>query len=128
LTSSLTIDQLKAEKYLSKIIHKKLHFKTFKKLGIGVLGTAYLVELDVDGKNRQLVLKTLNPTGFGQDFPADRANTLIYAHSVYNKLPNHVRSYDAGAILNDGSLVSIGNADEFFIVMDFVEGTTYAED
>jgi hypothetical protein len=128
LENSITIDEAKAERYLSKLIHKNFHLKTFKILGAGVLGVAYLIELEVDKKEKRYVLKTLNPLGFGQDSPADRANTLIYAHSVYNKLPNHVKSYDVGALLDNGSLVSIGGAKEFFILMDFIEGVTYAED
>jgi hypothetical protein len=127
LENDLIIDELKVERYLSKI-NKKFHLKSFKRLGTGVLGTAYLIKLTCEGKEKQLVLKVLSPKNFGQDFPADRANTLIYAHSVYNKLPNHVKSYDAGAILEDGSMLSVGNAKEFFILMNFVEGRPYAED
>lgn len=128
MEKNLTIDKAKAASYLSKILNKKFHLKSFKKLGVGVLGIAYLMELEVDGEAKRLVLKTLSSKGFGQDFPADRADTLIYAHSVYNRLQNHVKSYDAGAILDNGSLVPIGGAKEFFILMDFVEGTPYAED
>ena len=124
----LTIDKAKITKYLSKILPEKFSLKSIKKLGAGVLGEAFLIEIDVNNENKFLVLKTLSSIGFGQDFPADRANSLIYAHSVYNRLPNHVKSYDAGAILNNGSLVSIGEAKEFFILMDFIKGAPYAED
>ena len=126
--SNLVIDMTKAANYLSKIFGKDVRLKSFKQLGTGVLGVAYLMEVEVDGEEKRLVLKTLSPKGFGQDFPADRANTLLYAHSVYNRLPNHVKSYDAGAIMADSSLVPMGDAEEFFILMDFVEGTPYAED
>ena len=102
----LAIDRAKAADYLSKIFNQEVHLISFRELGTGVLGVAYLMGLEVDGEEKRLVLKTLSARGFGQDFPADRANTLLYAHSVYNKLPNHVKSYDAGAILGGGSLVS----------------------
>ncbi len=128
LSEKLTIERDRAAKYLSKLFNRDVHLTSFRELGAGVLGVAYLMELEINGEKKQLVLKTLSTRGFGQDFPADRADTLLYAHSVYNKLPNHVRSYDVGAIMDDGSLVSVGGAEEFFITMDFVEGKPYAED
>lgn len=124
----LTINRDRAAEYLSKLFNEEVRLTSFRELGVGVLGVAYLMELEVGREKKRLVLKTLSTKGFGQDFPADRANTLIYAHSVYNKLPNHVRSYDVGAIMEDGSLISVGDAEEFFITMDFIEGTPYAED
>ncbi len=114
--------------YLSELFGREPSNVTIKQLGTGVLGTAYLITLKVGGEGKRLVFKTLHTKGFGQDFPSDRANTLIYAHAVYNKLSKHVKSYDAGAILEDGSLVSVGKADEFFILIDFVEGEEYAKD
>ena len=93
--------------YLSKLFGKPISHLSLKRLGTGVLGVAYLIEFEVRGERKRLVLKTLSSKGFGQDFPADRANTLIYAHSVFNKLPNHVKSHDVGAILHDGSIASV---------------------
>jgi len=122
-----TIDRDMVAEYLSKLFNKKVRLTSFRELGTGILGVAYLMGLKVGGEEKRLVLKTLSTKGFGQDFSADRANTLLYANSVYNKLPNHVRSYDVGAIMDDGSLISVGGAEEFFITMDFVEGAPYAE-
>ncbi len=128
MSGKLTIDRDRAAEYLSKLFGREVSLTGFRELGAGVLGVAYLMELKVDGEEKRLVLKTLSTRGFGQDFPADRADTLLYANSVYNKLPNHVRSYDVGAIMGDGSLVSVGRGEEFFITMDFVEGSPYADD
>lgn len=114
--------------YLSNLFHHPVSVVVFKELGVGVLGTAYIIEFKVNGEKKKVVLKTLSQKGFGQDFPADRANTLLYAHTVYNKMKNHVKSYDAGAVLTDGSLTSLGDAGEFFILMDFVSGDEYAKD
>jgi hypothetical protein len=125
---SLELDDKAIAKYLSKLFHHQVSIIVFKKLGVGVLGVAYLIEFEVNGEKKKIVLKTLSQRGFGQDFPADRANTLLYAHTVYNKLANHVKSYDAGAIFTDGSLTSLGDAGEFFILMDFVSGEEYAKD
>ncbi|MDQ1278874.1 MAG: hypothetical protein QG670_134 [Thermoproteota archaeon] len=120
-------DKVVAE-YLSKLFHNPVSVLVFKELGTGVLGIAYLIEFEINGERKKVVLKTLSQKGFGQDFPADRANTLLYAHTVYNKMENHVKSYDTGAILADGSLTSLRDASEFFILMDFVCGEEYAKD
>lgn len=125
---SVELDEQAITKYLSKLFCQPISIVVFKKLGVGVLGVAYLVEFEVKGEKKKIVLKTLSQKEFGQDFPADRANTLLYAHTVYNKLANHVKSYDAGVILSDGSLTSLGDAEEFFIIMDLVEGEEYAKD
>ncbi len=125
---SLKLDERAVQDYLSKVFHHPVSLVAFRELGVGVLGVAYLVEFDVDGERKKVVLKTLGQRGFGQDYPADRANTLLYAHSVYNKLANHVKSYDVGAVLGDESLTSLGDDSEFFILMDFVGGEEYAKD
>ncbi len=74
---NLTIDKAKVESYLSKIFKKNFHLKSFKELGVGVLGVAYLIDLEVDGEEKRLVLKTLSPKGFGQDFPAVLSNKWV---------------------------------------------------
>lgn len=122
------IHQSELIRYLSHLFQKKVSLKSCKELGMGVLGVTYLIEVEIAGKPKLLVLKIMSSNEFGQDFPADRANTLIYANSVYNTLPHHVGSYDVGAVFKNGSMMSIGKAEEFFIVMDFVEGLQYAED
>ena len=40
----LTISKAEAENYLSKILKKNFRIKSFKKLGVGVLGVAYLIK------------------------------------------------------------------------------------
>jgi hypothetical protein len=124
---SLIIRDIELKQYLSRLFHKEVFLKSFKELGRGVLGITYLIEVNVAGKTKLLVLK-LGSKGFGQDFPADRASTLIYANSVYNTLPHHVRCYDVGAVFVNGSIESIGKANDFFLLMDFVEGLSYARD
>ncbi|MFN3527691.1 MAG: phosphotransferase, partial [Candidatus Altarchaeaceae archaeon] len=67
-----------------------------------------------------------DPKNFGHDFLGDRAQVLILAHNVYNKLKNHVKSIDVIAD-NDG-LISIGNAKEFYLLMEEAKGKDYFND
>lgn len=59
---------------------------------------------------------------------ADRAHILLWSHTAFNRLPRHVRSLDVGGFSSDGSLVSVGNVDEFFILNEFVPGEGYYRD
>ena len=124
----MEIEPEKVSPYLSEVFQKPARVETVKKLGTGVLGWAYLVEATIDGRRQSLVLKMAKGSGFGQDYPADRACTLIYANSVYNKLLRHVHSFDVGAITENGSLKTLGDSKEFFIVMQYVQGSEYAAD
>lgn len=96
-----------------------------KKFGYGV---PLRIEVDLDGRTRTVVLETMSPNSFGHDHRADRAQAMIWSHSAYNDLPRHVRSLDVGATRTTGDLVSLGDADEFFVLMDFAEGASYATD
>ncbi len=114
--------------YLSEVFGKPAEVETIEKLGIGVLGSAYLIHATLDGRPQSIVLKVAKGSGFGQDYPADRACSLIYANSVYNLLPQHVHSFDVGAITEDGALKTLGDSREFFILMQYVQGSEYSID
>jgi len=91
-------------------------------------GVPYVIELLVKGEPRKFVLETIRPGSFGHEHFSDRAQTLIWQHSAFNKLESHVRSVDVGAFTVDNSLVSVGGCKEFFIVTEFVEGQPYYMD
>jgi hypothetical protein len=92
-------------------------------------GKPYLIECNVNGKKKRVVLETLRVEGgFGHDHFSDRAQILIWQHSVFNKLPRHVRSVDVGAFTVNGNLKSTGDCREFFIVTELVEGQLYHVD
>ncbi|MEM3769944.1 MAG: aminoglycoside phosphotransferase family protein [Candidatus Bathyarchaeia archaeon] len=89
-------------------------------------GIPYVIEFRVKGEVKRVVLETMHPEGFGHDFPSDRAQILLWQHSAFNKLNRHVRSVDVGAFTVDGKkLKSLGDAGEFFILTEFVEGVPY---
>lgn len=91
-------------------------------------GTPYLVLYEVGGKTKSGVLETMRSGTFGHEFPSDRAQALVLAHSTYNRLPKHARSLDIGVFTNKGDLRSIGDFSEFFIFVEKVDGRGYQED
>ena len=123
-----TISREQISRYLSEVLRDEAQVISLTRLGKGVLGLAYLIEVVLGGKKQKVVLKSANSSGFGQDYPSDRADTLLYACSVYNKLPKHVRAFDVGAVTKRGDLRRLGDTGEFFLLMDYVEGQEYAKD
>jgi hypothetical protein len=79
-----------------------------------------------EGKTHRVVLETMRPgEGFGHDHFSDRAQTLIWQNSTFNKLPKHARSVDAGCFDDTGKIISLGRGQEYFILTDFIEGKLY---
>ena len=98
----------------------------------GDKGYGYGIPLRVDyrlaGKPRRAVLETVRPGPFGHEHMADRAQQLLWAHDAFGRLPRHVRSLDVGAVRESGELVPLGNAEELFMLAEFIDGHEYADD
>jgi len=89
-------------------------------------GTPYLIEFKINGKQQSVVLETMRTgEGFGHEHFSDRAKCLIWQNYAFNKLPKHVRSIDVGAFTKNNDLISVGKAEEFFILVDKIEGEEY---
>jgi len=91
-------------------------------------GKPVLVQYEVDGDRRHAVLHTVSPGPFGHEHMADRAQILLWEHNSFNQLPRHIRSLDVGAFRSNGSAVSLGDIEEFFLLTDYAEGRGYFED
>jgi hypothetical protein len=91
-------------------------------------GTPLQIDYLSDGKQHRAVLHTVCPGPFGHEHMADRAQMALWDHHAFNLLPRHVRSIDAGAFRRDGSAVSLGNAEEFFVLTEYAEGRCYVDD
>ena len=63
--------------------------------------------------------------GFGHDHFSDRARIMIWQNSTFAKLPKHVPSLDVGYFTDKEKLVSAGNAREYFLLMEKIEGKEY---
>jgi hypothetical protein len=93
--------------------------------GLGY-GTPYIIEFTIDKQPKCCILETMRPEGFGHDHFSDRAGILLWQHSVFNKLPKHVRSVDVGSFLSDcQSMKSVGDCVEFFLLTEFIPGSLY---
>lgn len=91
-------------------------------------GAPLLVEYEAGGVRKRAVLETQTATPFGHEHMADRAHGFLWDHQAFNRLPRHVRALDVGAFGSDGRMLSLGKADEFFILMEFASGSGYFED
>lgn len=91
-------------------------------------GVPVKVDYELDGRRQSAVLETVTPGPFGHEHMADRAQILLWSHAAFNRLPGHVRSLDVGGFSKDGSLVSVGDVEEFFILNEFVPGDGYNRD
>lgn len=99
-----------------------------KKLGAGVHGAGFLIEIKTPEGLNQYVIKGLSPEHFGHDYPSDRAGVFLLGLQEYNNLPHHARAVDVLAEMPDGSIKSIGGGKEYYLMMERVEGNDYFND
>jgi aminoglycoside phosphotransferase (APT) family kinase protein len=100
-----------------------------KKLGEGVQGAGFLVEIKTDeGIKKQYVIKGLFPQGLGHDYPSDRAGVFLLDLDEFKNLPNHVEAVDVLSEREDGSIKSIGGGKEYYLLMEKAEGKNYFND
>lgn len=91
-------------------------------------GTPLKIDLNIGKKTETLVFHTIKPGGFGHDMMPDRAAILLWEARAFNTIPNHVKALDVGAIIVDGSMKTLGDIKEPFLLTEFVTGTNYSED
>ena len=91
-------------------------------------GTPIQIDYESGGRQHRAVVHTICPGPFGHEHMADRAGMLLWDHCAFNLLPHHVRSIDVGAFRRDGSAISLGGAEEFFVLTEYAEGRSYSED
>jgi len=111
-------------------LNEKYGTATIKKifpLGAGAHGEGFRVEFEAEGVDRTVIVKTLLGESFGHEYPADRAQVFIQAHTAYNLMQNHVKSIDVVGMGPQG-LASLGAPEEYFIVMEEAPGKPYFED
>lgn len=97
-----------------------------KKAGYGVPVRILLEE--AGGGRREVVWHTASANEFGHDRRADRAAELAQAFDDFAKIPRHTRAIDVGFVARDGSLISVRDGDEAYLVTEFAAGTIYADD
>lgn len=116
------------EAYLREVFGPSVRLIEFTRLGAGVHGTGFLVEVETEDGRRSYVLKDLSPEGLGHDNPSDRASVFLWALDNFNTLPKHIRALDVVAQHEDGTLHSIGGGKEYFLLMEKADGENYFND
>jgi aminoglycoside phosphotransferase (APT) family kinase protein len=123
--------------YLAGVFHEPVEVVGLRALGGEAIedpkGFGYGVPVQVDcrvaGALRSVVVSRTRPaSGFGHDYPADRAWQALYGHDAYNDFPRHARSLDVGFIRAGGEIVSAADAVDFFQLVEKVEGQLYWRD
>ncbi len=125
-----TLRTSEIERYLKTIAGPTAQLRSSKVLGEDtedreVKGYGYgkplLIEYEADTKSYRAVLHTVSPGPFGHEHMSDRAQAMLWDHSCFNLLPRHVRSIDVGTWRHDGTAVSLGDAEEFFTLTEYIE-------
>ena len=62
-----------------------------RKLGSGVQGSGFLIEMKTPHGIRSYVVKTLLSEGLGHDYPSDRASVFLLDLDEYKNLPGILR-------------------------------------
>jgi hypothetical protein len=131
--TELTIEKI--ERYLGIVYGQPIHVLGLAPLGedrqdkalkFGGYGSPVRVDYQLpDQKARSLVLHTMRPGPFGHEHMADRAQILLWSNQAFRCLPRHVRSFDAGGFRSDGTLISVGDVEEFFLLTEYADGQGY---
>ena len=98
------------------------------KLGSGVQGSGFLIEIGAGGGARSFVVKGLFREGLGHDYPSDRAAVFLLDLEEFNNLPGHVAAVDVLSERDDGTVTSIGGGIEYYLLMERAEGRDYFHD
>jgi hypothetical protein len=122
------------ERYLKELLGGEVQVESVAPLqgksdekGYGY-GVPLVIVYSHEGTRKRAVLETTAPGPFGHEHASDRAQGFLWSHQAFNRLPRHARSLDVGAVRPGDGLVSLGTAEEFFILMDFAEGKGYFQD
>lgn len=98
------------------------------RLGSGVQGSGFLIEMHTAEGVRSYVIKSLLTEGLGHDYPSDRAAVFLLDLDEFRNLPNHIRAVDVLSEMEDGSIRPIGGGKEYYLLMEKAEGKQYFDD
>jgi aminoglycoside phosphotransferase (APT) family kinase protein len=87
-----------------------------------------LVLADAQGHRRELVWRTASANEHGHDRRADRAAGMLQAFDDFAGTLHHVRALDVGFAARDGSLISVSDGEEAYLITEFARGSIYADD
>lgn len=117
----------KVDLYLKERFGPGAKLRGMERRGKGTHGTGYLLTFTLPGEERELIMKSLSPSGFGHDHYSDRAQVLLLAQSNYNEMGKHIEALDVVGDSPD-RLISLREVREFYIFMEKAAGTDYFKD
>jgi hypothetical protein len=127
------IDEKYLQQRLSQIYKCKVKLLSIHRIesnGIKKEGPSipFLLEFKTSRGKKRVILKIINPIGYGISDIADRAALLIWKFLTYKKLPKHSKSLDIGVKFKDGRFFSFSNMSDFFMIEEYAEGEEYIHD
>ena len=99
---------------------------TEKRAGYGVPVRVSLA--DARGQRRELVWRTASANEFGHDRRSDRVAAIVQSYEDFAATPGHIAALDLGFVGNDGTLRSVRDAGEPYLITSFAPGSIYASD
>lgn len=122
------INKKNIERYIKGIFGREFIDVKIRKLGEGVQGAGFLIKVKTRKGHKSYVIKGLFPEGLGHDYPADRAGVFLLDFDEFKNLPQHVKAIDVLSEGEDGTIKSIGNGREYYLLMEKAEGRHYFHD
>jgi hypothetical protein len=99
---------------------------TKKAAGYGVPVRVTLIERG--GERRELVWRTASANEFGHDRRSDRVAGIVQCYEDFAATPEHITAVDLGFIAGDGTLRSVRDTGEPYLITSFAPGSIYASD
>ncbi|GAB4508076.1 MAG: hypothetical protein Tsb0020_55880 [Haliangiales bacterium] len=96
--------------------------------GVGYGRPVRLRIRQASGEEVDLVLHTATPNAYGHDRRSDRAAEMLLAYDTFHSIPKQVVALDVGTFRADGTLQSLADSREFYLVTKWAEGAVYADD
>lgn len=122
------INKKSIERYIRDLFGKEVTDVKIRKLGAGVQGAGFLIEIKTPDETKSYVIKGLYPEGLEHDYPSDRAGVFLLDLDEFKNLPGHVRAIDVLSEMQDGSIKSIGGGREYYLLMEQAKGKHYFND
>jgi hypothetical protein len=91
-------------------------------------GRPLLIEYQLEGCQKKIVIHQINRNAFGHERAEDRVAAVWFDFNTFNRLPRHVPAVDMVACAADGTMQSLKTAQELFLVTGYRAGQIYAED
>jgi hypothetical protein len=132
------INENALKNYLKQIYDPPIEIKSIKPMG-GMeevdfvlkdygYGTPLLIRFTTIKEPKTIVLNTVKPGPFGHQTMPDRAEILLRQYQNFNNLPRHVKALDIGAFTKSDQVRTLGGVEEFFLIMEYIEGREYFHD